>query len=217
MPLQLNDVLLHKLTQHSNVDLPISPYVGYDIFPKQDKNLLTSIIPIKYRDRYEVDKSIDEIGKEEVFEKDINYNTNIWTRDFIVIRCDITEPYRMICISTDYSKLIVTNSKKYTEIVSVYADQLNDFLGLKVSNQYYADLREYDGVVIGCDNGEPCNSIIVESLPNSREIRIVLEDECQSKIGKMMKINNIDYYYKKEDIILLRKTLIEGKRLYGIS
>ena len=217
MPLQLNDTLLHKETKHSNIDLPISPYVNYDKFPEQNKDLLSTIISLKIRDRYEADRSIDDVSREEISEGDVDFDTNIWTDNFIVIRCDAAEPYKMICVSTDYTRLVVTDSRYYSTIVAIYPDQLIEFLGLKVLDQYYSDIREYDGVIIGCDNGEPCNSVIVESLTDSKEIRIVLEDECQSKIGKIMKINKLDCYYTKESIALLRKTLIEGKKLYGID
>lgn len=217
MPFQLNDRLLHKETHHSNIDIPIDSHIGYDKFPGQNKNLLGSTINIKYRDRYEVDRNTDEVGKEENFEDNINYETNIWNQEFKIIRCDISEPYRMICISKNYKKLIVTDSRNYDNIISVYPDQLVDFLGMEVIDQYIADTREYNGVVIGCDNGEPCNSVIVESLIDSHEIRIVLEDECQSKMSKIIRINNINCYFTEDKIALLRKTLLEGKKIYGTS
>lgn len=215
MPLQANDTLLHKLTQHSNVDLPISPYVGYDKFPEQNKDLLGNIVSIKVRDRNKVDVSTDDVSNEDDY--DFDTTNNIWTYKFKIIRCDSTEPYRMICVSTDYTKVIVTDSRNYEEIVSVYPDQIDTYMGMKVDDQYIADTREYAGVVISCDNGEPCNSVIVESLPDTAQIRIVLEDECQSKIDKIMRIDNIESYYKRDDIILLRKTLLEDKDIYGIS
>lgn len=217
MPLQSNDVLLHKLTQHSNVDLPVSPYVGYDKFPEQNKDLLGTEVSIKIRDRSKVDVSIDDISSEDFRESNFDYINNIWTYKFKVIRCDSTEPYRMVCVSKDYSKVIVTDSRKYDEIVSIYPDQIDRYMGMKVDDQYIADTREYAGVVIACDNGEPCNSVIVESLPDTAQIRIVLEDECQSKIDKIMRIDNIESYHKRTDIILLRKTLLEDKDIYGIS
>ena len=50
-----DDILLHLLTKHTNLQVPFSDYVKSDKFPAQISELLNTEVNIKYRNYYKTD------------------------------------------------------------------------------------------------------------------------------------------------------------------
>ena len=197
MAKQNEDLLLHKLTRHTNLEMPFSNYVSIDNFPEQNKSMIGSTITLKYRNMYFVDI--------EDYEGPDKYDPHeIYKSDCTVLRFDNTEPFRIIAISKNYEILLVGDSRTYNTAVLQYPIQLSEFIGIVCKDQYPGDIREYDSIPLRIDNGEPCYSVIVELLENDKR-RIVLGDECFTKITYPI----TDYREKsKEEIINLRKIVL---------
>lgn len=178
---QETDDLLHKRTRHTNTSLPYCKEIGYDYFPDQNKDVLNTVVKLKYRDMFFVD--------EEEHKPDIYDPHNIFEDDFLIVRCDLGSPYKLIALSVDYMYILVGDSRYYKKQVLLCPIQFSEFIGITVYNQYPGTIPELRGVTIRVDNGEPCYSVIIEFLKDNT-IRFVLGDECFSKL--------FDYYDEYE-------------------
>ena len=197
MIMRLNDYL-HRKTKHTNLSIPYSCYITKNNFPQQHPVLLNNIVKIKYRDMLFPD--YDE-AREPVY--------NIFETNCKVVRCDIVEPFVMICVSSDYKFIFVTDYRYFEDTCVKYPIQIDEFIGIKLENKYSSGSN--NAVLLRTDYGEPCYSVIMEYLENGK-IRFLLGDECISKC------KDKEFSHKKlEEIIELRKSLIEGKEIYGIS
>lgn len=195
---QLKDDLLHKRTRHTNLSVPFCKYITPEIFPNQNKNLLNSVVSIRYRNMYIVDKPVT--GPEEADQHDV-YETNC-----IVVRCDKSEPYRMICLSEDYRFIFVTDSRYYKTTVVQYPLQYNEFIGIAVYNQYPGIIPEIKGATLRVDNGEPCYSVLIEFVADN-QVRFLIGNECFSKLYDYYGIDNdydgrdsVDYKEEFKDV-----------------
>lgn len=174
---QIYDDLLHIRTRHTNLSIPRCEQITGSKFPTQDSSKLCTYLPMKYRDMYINDDWKDTYeGRPEMYDPN-----RIFTDDFYIVRFDTEEPYRMIGISKDYNYVLVNDTRYYDEKVSSYPIQIDEFISIAVSDQYFGEIPEINGVTIRVDNGEPCYSIIVEFYENNT-IRFILGDECFSKL-----------------------------------
>lgn len=178
---QLSDVLLHKETHHTNLSVPFCKHITVETFPEQNGELLGTFVKLKYRNGYIADEK--EYSGPDKFDPH-----DVYEDEFYIVRCDISEPYRMIGISKDYSIILVTDSNDY-EKVTRYPVQLDNFIGISVYNQYPGIIPEVKGVTLRVDNGELCYSVIIELLSDN-VVRFLIGDECFSKIS--------DYYDPKD-------------------
>ena len=169
---QLTDVLLHKKTKHTNYTTPFSEFISSDKFPKQDKNKLNTYINLSYRNMYIVEDR-DEEGH------------LIITEEFLIVRYDVSEPFRLIGISRNFSVILIGDTRNYQDTIIQYPIQLNEFCILSVFDQYPAHIPEIKGVTLRVDEGEPCNSVIIEFLADNY-VRFLIGDECFTKL--------FDYY-----------------------
>ena len=199
-------LLLHNRTRHNNFEFPRSNYIGIDTFPEQDLSLLGTVQKLKYRNMYLVDREKEDTVPSELYDEYIVHED-----EFTIVRCDNIEPYVMIGLRLDGKVVLVTDSMCWNNKITIYPVQMYDYLGIKVSDQYYATRTETTATVIRVDDGEPCNTVLMELLPE-RKMRFVLGDECQSKIlEKVTKYKSMDQL--SGDILLNMK----GRKLYGIS
>lgn len=229
---QHEDILLHKqITKHSNLMIPFSDHVTAFKFPKQNEQLLNTTVTLKYRDRHIADKEAVNIPssgrpKDDVVfsEADINKEGDdniIFTSDFIILRADISDPYKYIAVSTDYRHIIVgkmlENGEINTEIYPVSMIQMSEYIGLYTTNMYFAKLDLVDAVIISADNGEPCNAVILEYIDKSTNtVRFVLGDECFSPIKGYYDLElNIQPITSLEDLrkYNINRTLLEIMKL----
>ena len=196
---KLNDVLLHLITKHTNLQLPFSDYVKSDKFPTQISELLNSEVNIKYRNYYE--------------------------EPFIVLRADAEKPFRLIAVSKDYSKIIINSTEVINDNylfltkVSEYPIQMNEYIGLQCEDQYAGDIVNLKSVTLRVDKCEPCYSVLMEYIGDNK-VRFILGDEVISKII-MYQDDNIDTFFREPltdaEIITMRKLAIEGKTIYGTN
>ena len=207
---QLYDVLLHKLTKHTNVSIPYSRYISGDTFPEQDSELLNTVITLKYRDHNIIETPEDSEANrppdDEPFEPFESNHTSgdpyeVYSIDCIVVRADSSEPFRLIAISTDYTRILVNSTRigtdgepAYKHLVSEYPVQDNKFFGLEIKNQYAGEINELNAVSIRCDSCEPCYAVLMEFLGTTNMIRFVLGDEMFSILRDYYDING-DYDY----------------------
>ena len=205
MPTQLSDILLHKVTKHTNLYIPYSDYVNGVKFPDQIRGLLNTNVTLKYRNHYVSDyidtQSVKPLIKgassrpsdDDKFVAPTYGPDNIDPRvvfqeEFTVIRADAAEPYRLIAISKDYSKMLVNSTKvingkyEYETKVSEWPKQMNELIGIAVYDHYVKEPEEIKGVTMRVDTGEPCFSIIMEILGSTGYVRFVLGDEMYSMI-----------------------------------
>ena len=175
MPQQLSDDLLHLRTRHTNLMVPFSKYITATEFPEQNTELLNTIVSLNYRNMYVVNK--DELTGPEIYEEE----NGVHTADFLVLRCDIVEPFVMIGVTPDCSLFLVTDSRKYSEIITIYPKQLNEYIGLLMHDQYPGIIPEIKAVTLRVDNGEPCYTILMEFLEDN-QVRFLLGDECFTKL-----------------------------------
>ena len=182
---QLKDDLLHKRTRHTNLFVPHCEHVGANKFPTQNTALLDTYVTIKFRNMYKVEV-------EDIIGPDLHDPHDIFEANCRVVRCDISEPYRMIGITDDCQFILVTDSRYWETMVVQYPIQFNEFCGIKVQDQYVAQHNWINAVTLRVDNGEPCYSVIVEYLEDDY-IRFVLGDECFSKLIDYFGLPDNDY------------------------
>ena len=206
------DKLFHKMTHHTNVSQPYSKYISGIKYPSQPSSKLGRPVTLKYRNKYIADTIYDEYTINEE-----RYNIRPYTdterndiieQDFILLRCDETEPYVMIAIADNYTAMIVGDSRDYEDKVHLYPKQIEEFLGLAVIDQYIESLDiQINSVVLSCDSIEPCNSIIAEFYsgydPSHSEyrndyVRFVLESEVQSVVMDKYDIDGLRDYNGKD-------------------
>ena len=78
---------------------------------------------------------------------------------------------------------------EYTEKISIYPIQINELIGLELSDQFVGKIDELRAVSLRIDDGEPCYSVLMEILGSTGYVRFILGDDVQSIV--------VDYYYNK--------------------
>ncbi len=206
------DIMLHLLTRHTNLVQPYSDYVTATEFPEQITELLNTEVTIKYRNHYLSDISLIEkpatiirdgetISSRpsddaqqmearkipETEEKESPFVQE--DKKFRIVRADAAEPYRLIAISTDYEVIVVNSTKKddsgeyaFKTLVSEYATQLNEYVGLGCYDQYAGVITELKAATIRVDATEPCYSVLMEFLGSTGVVRFILGDEAASML-----------------------------------
>ena len=240
-----DDVLLHLLTKHTNLQVPFSDYVKSDKFPTQISELLNTEVNIKYRNYYETDLETETRAAviirngEKVSSRPSDDTQQLEDREhwlyekeekpfyyeepFIVLRADAEKPFRLIAVSKDYSKIIVNSTEVidgnylFLTKVSEYPIQMNEYIGLQCEDQYAGDIVSLKSVTLRVDKCEPCYSVLMEYVDDNK-VRFILGDEVMSKII----MNKDDNTFFREpltdsEIITTRKLAIEGKNIYGTS
>ena len=187
------DRLLNKITHHTNIYQPFTKYISGEKYPLQDGDKLGTLVKLKYRNKYisdinHISPNPNEYQYPDEFEftptpyKDGIFVGDIIEQDFILLRCDLTEPYFMIAMSDDYVAMIVGDSRNYMDIVHKYPKQIEEYLGLLVQDHYYPSTY-ITSVVLACDSMEPGNSIIAEFYANAERsdyVRFVTDSELES-------------------------------------
>lgn len=183
------DRLLHKITHHTNLEQPYNDNITGLKYPAQDKSKLGTTVSMKFRNRYESDTFHDDPGPEHFEPSD-----DIFEEDFLVLRFDIIEPYKLIAINSDYSVILVSDSREYENMVHIYPKQIEEYLGLYMHDQY---IRTPDviikSVLLRCDSTEPCHSVIAEFYTGNT-VRFVLGTEAQSVVMDRYDIDGIRDY-----------------------
>ena len=208
---QLYDVLLHKLTKHTNVSMPFCKYISGNVFPTQIPELLNTDITLKYRNHYLVDNSdLPCIGRpsDDTEYRPKSYDgpefngdqNDVYSGTFTVIRADSSEPFRLIAVSKDYKKILINSTKvkdgayEFLTKISEYSVQDNMFFGLDVRDQYAGELNELKAVSVRVDEGEPCYSVMLEFLGATNYIRFILGDEAFTAINTYLDLDEqFDY------------------------
>ena len=208
---QLYDVLLHKLTKHTNVSMPFCKYISGNVFPTQIPELLNTDITLKYRNHYLVDNSdLPCIGRpsDDTEYRPKSYDgpefngdqNDVYSGTFTVIRADGSEPFRLIAVSKDYKKILINSTKvkdgayEFLTKISEYSVQDNMFFGLDVRDQYAGELNELKAVSVRVDEGEPCYSVMLEFLGATNYIRFILGDEAFTAINTYLDLDEqFDY------------------------
>lgn len=219
--LKENDIFLHMLTKHTNLEVPFSDYVKSDSFPEQISELLNTTVTLKYRNHYltnldlttraatiikdgklvssrprdddqQLEDRVPSVYEEE--EQPFDYEG-----DFIVLRADASEPYRMIAISTDYTKIVINSTRlvdnqyEFRTKVSEYPVQMNEYIGLQCYDQYAGEINELKAAVFRVDSTEPCYSILMEVLGSTNVVRFILGDEAMSILYDWYHTSSNDY------------------------
>jgi hypothetical protein len=204
-------IMLHEQTRHTNIDRPYNRYVAGETFPEQITELLNTEVTLKYRNYDIVDDNMEAVcaGRPEDDQDYDFYNREIGAEDFDqidvyenkfrVIRADSSEPFVLIGISEDYSKILVNSTRieedgeyRFKKFISSLPQQLNNYFGLEVENRHTGEIETIPGVTIRVDDKEATYSIIVEFLGSTNTIRVVLGDECFSRIVDYL---NDDYNF----------------------
>ena len=174
------DKLLHKISHHTNVTMPHSDYVTGSKYPEQNQDILGTTITLRYRTMYRFRNTHDNDDSPDKYEL-----TDIIEGEFIVVRFDIEEPKKIIAISRDYKVILVGDSDNYENQILEYPIQLQELIGLYVIDDYFEkpDRIQVKSVVLSCDNGEPCHTVIAEFYSDTRyqnAVRFILGDEVRS-------------------------------------
>lgn len=240
-----DDILLHLLTKHTNLQVPFSDYVKSDKFPVQISELLNTEVNIKYRNYYETDletetraaviirdgekissRPSDDIQQLEDKESSLCEKEEkpfYYEEPFIVLRADADKPFRLIAVSKDYSKIIVNSTEiidgeyLFLTKISEYPIQMNEYIGLQCEDQYAGDIVSLNSVTLRVDKCEPCYSVLMEYIGGNM-VRFVLGDEVTSKII-MYQSDDPSTFFREPltdaEIITMRQMMIEGKTIYG--
>lgn len=173
------DLLYKYRTRHTNILIPMSKYVSGDKYPEQDKLALGDTVRIRYRNTGKISIPEELMNPIDRIEEPVD---GIHIDNFIVLRKDIEEPYKMVSISTDYKIILVQDSRTWMDVVAQYPVQMNEFCGITVHNKYPdSTIPELRGVTLRVDNGEPCYTVIFEFYEDDT-FRIILGDECLSSL-----------------------------------
>lgn len=209
MAKQLFDLLLHKLSRHSNREVPWSNgIITPTVFPVQITSLVGTTVSLRYRDHNKLNTSdfrrirtanrpnddtdfIPASTGPEDYDYDIN---DILTANFKILRADNAEPYVFIGVSEDYTAIIVSSTKQvngdyiFRTQVEEYPGQINELVGISVHDQYVGTTSEVtNAVTLRVDSGEPCHSVIMEKVNN--KCRFILGQEAMSNLYGYSVIN----------------------------
>ena len=225
-----DDILLHLLTKHTNLQVPFSDYVKSDKFPTQISELLNTEVNIKYRNYYETDletgtrAAVIIRNGEKVSSRPSDDIQQLEDREPSLYEKE-EKPFRLIAVSKDYSKIIVNSTEVidgnylFLTKVSEYPIQMNEYIGLQCEDQYAGDITSLNSVTLRVDKCEPCYSVLMEYIGDNK-VRFILGDEAISKII-MYQDDNIDTFFREPltdaEIITMRKLTIEGKTIYGTN
>lgn len=213
--LSIHDKVLSNPPQHTTREIPKSDYIGINIYPEQDQELIGKEIELAYRLPcfYDSENENSPDDHDETY-----YKTGL----FKVLRADKAEPYVLIAISLNYEYMIVSSTKViegtpiYANTVTFYPMQDSEYIGIEAEDYYYTgdyfeDYRNASntGYVLAWAACEPSIGVIVEEI--NGKIRFILDHETLSK-----PVNKTDIS-TDIDIIEFRKSKIEGKTIYGID
>ena len=173
------DRMLHDMTHHTNLSVPYSDYISAVNYPIQNREKLGTNVILKYRNMYHHGYGFHHDGPE-TYEQDDGIRKGIFT----IVRFDLTEPYRFIAVSLDGSVIIISKTDIYEEQITDYPIQLDEFIGLFVTEKYIQNPEsEIKAVTLRVDNGEPCYTLLAELYSGNR-VRFVLGDEVQSIVNE---------------------------------
>ena len=183
------DRLLHLITHHTNLEQPYSANISGEDYPAQDSERLGRTVTLKYKNRYESDFSDAPVINVD------DENDNIYESEFIILRLDLSPPFKVLFLSTDYKVMLVGDSRTYLDEnkIFVYPKQIEEYIGLYLNNQYYdtPNIR-LKGVLFSCDSTEPGYGIIAEFYRDN-SVRFLLDTEVQSICFERHKLEPRDY------------------------
>lgn len=205
-----DNIFIHLLTKHTNLQKPYSDFVKYNKYPEQLTDLVNTEVTIKYR--YNAISDTDTISRASVIEKDgkiislrphdddqllkekeisdidIYDNSFVQEDTFTVLRADAVEPYVFIAISKDAFEIIVSSTKidengeyQFNKYPSIYPLQDNRFIGLGCYQYYDGYIPEIISTPLRVDSTEPCYTVFAEFIGNDT-LRFTLGDEVISKV-----------------------------------
>ena len=226
-----NYQLLRDLTKHTNREFSYSESISRDNFPEQNTDYLNTTITVLIKDKRIVDNFEPEheyrpkddttsIDVEKREPRDLNGRIE---EEFVIIRCDAAEPYKLVGVDKEYGMIIVTSSKlddngELNLDCQQYGPQNNFLIGISCAG-IYEGLYNLDGkedresYIIMSEIGEDCNSVIVEFLDEDT-YRIVLEDEVEYNVLDDI---HMDYDLTESDIRELRRRILGDKLPYGAN
>ena len=199
---------IQKIFKHNNKDIHfekrnINAMIKENNYPTQDTDKVGTTISMRFRDHNRLDlNSFRHLAPNERPEDDttaIGYNegpedydtgdvNDIYTSDFIILRFDTEEPYKMIAVSTDY-KVIVVGSSNLDDHIFEYPLQNLEMITLFIRPEFvdpdhkpfgevYRE-RSLVGAILRSDKSEPNQDIIMEYTDNECTIaRFLTGDEC---------------------------------------
>jgi uncharacterized protein YjdB len=183
------DRLLHKITHHTNLEQPYDKNISGIIYPAQDADKLGRTVTLRYKNRYIPDSNHINDSSPDRYEpgpgyidEEGNIIKDIYEDEFIVLRCDLTAPFKALFLSVDYKIMLVGDSRTYQDVVLKYPKQIEEYIGLYLIDQYFeTPFVNLNGVLLSCDSSEPGNGIIAEFYMNNT-VRFLLDYEVQAVV-----------------------------------
>ena len=248
MPKYESYTLLKDLTKHTNMNLVTGKYIGVDKYPEQNTDLLNTVVQITYKDKRIVDDfphgpnsddiamfrpgndraGLDLDSKEGFIKDDI---INHFTDNFLIIRCDAVEPYRLVAVSDDFRVVLVGSSKldehgtltldcreygpQYDGAIGAYCKPVYEYVYdengrmIKIDTDYSPD-----AYIFMSEIGEDCNSVIIEYNTDTT-YRVILEDEID--IDVLENIFDNEYEISSFEIAEIRKSMLGDRLPYGVN
>ncbi len=206
-----NELSLNRAAKLTNITYPIREYITKTTFPRQNSNLLGTVVTVRYRDLC--------LGKNGYID-DPAGDTRIKETTMYVLRYDIEEPYIVIGICQEdevngrifvFDKVTDDNIYNY---ISVYSNQKYNYyrITLKYYHYGYSDSESYlPGYVLRCDDGEPSYAVVAETTEDNK-IRFILSDEAICIIANYPSILTP---YHESDVYDLVEQLLGEYELYG--
>lgn len=183
------DRLLHKITHHTNLEQPYSENISGNKYPAQDADKLGRTVTLRYKNRYIPDTThINNMSPDRyepgpgIVDEEGNLIKDIYEDEFIILRCDLTPPFKALFLSVDYKIMLVGDSRTYEDVVLKYPKQIEEYIGLFMYNQYFdTPEMQFKSVLLSCDSSEPGYGIIAEFYPDNY-VRFLLDHEVQSVV-----------------------------------
>lgn len=194
------DRLLNSITHHTNLEHPYSNDISSIIFPAQNSNKLGRTVKLRYVNRYIPDVNYTDDTSPEEYESSMiidNENDelirNIFEDEFIIIRYDLSSPFKIIFLSVDYKVMLIGDSRTYNDSNRVfkYPKQIEEYIGLYMNNRY-SDSEITRSVLFSCDSTEPGYSIIAEFYIDNT-VRFLLDTEVESVVFERYELKNRDF------------------------
>lgn len=218
-----------------------SKNVGLDTYPKQDTGVLGTIVNINYRSKdiglqqhlvtppeeaHRPADDADNFDFTQSQEYEDRYTTN---KDFLIIRKDIEEPFKMVAVSADCSDVIVATIKTagivdLDAIHCIVAGDATEHLGCKADLLYptrefnldemmdgiplsYLGANDNTAFVFADQSSNPEYTVFIEFIDMDK-FRIILDTEC---IIDTIDSNDSEYKPIGKDI---RQSLLLGRTPY---
>lgn len=235
---------LHTKVRQSKREFPYSKFISNVEYPYQS-DIVGTVIEIEYRlkdignQNYLTTRPTETHRPHDDVQTDYDPRDSqefteayVTTGKFLVLRCDVVEPYKFVAISDDFLVVLVSDSRNYTDTkCNIVGKQNAPFIGYEVRAKYLDELPDEIAVhtdaipmanfsedndnltayILSSDISEPGYDVIIQYMETENSYRVILSDECLFELIAPPTYSDPDPKWQLRE---RRRMIIEGRSPY---